>query len=74
MLLESGCSPAIRRQAIEALAIHHEHRRRDLASARWFAERHLEMTRHEREALKTAARRRLTRVERKLQESRGLLE
>ena len=38
-LVESGCPSQVEREAIEALAIHHEHRRRDLESARLFAER-----------------------------------
>jgi uncharacterized protein len=66
-LVESGCSSAIERQAIEALAIHHEHRRRDLPAAKLFAERHVQVARQGREALKLAAKRRLDRVERKLQ-------
>ena len=33
-----GCPPALMREALEALAIHHEHRSRDLAQARRFAE------------------------------------
>ena len=32
------CPPALMREALEALAIHHEHRSRDLAQARVFAE------------------------------------
>jgi uncharacterized protein YprB with RNaseH-like and TPR domain len=75
-LIESGCPSAIEREAIEALAIHHEHRRRDLASARLFAERNLDVSRRQqRESLKAAARQRLDRIERKLSaaESRPLL-
>jgi len=37
-----GCPPHIAREAAEALAIHHEHRVRDLATARQFALRSLE--------------------------------
>ena len=40
-LLESGCSSGVEREAIEALAIHHEHRLRDLESARLFALKNL---------------------------------
>jgi hypothetical protein len=75
-LIESGCPSAVEREAIEALAIHHEHRRRDLESARLFAQRNLEVSgRQPRPALKTAARHRLDRIERKLssEDSRPLL-
>jgi uncharacterized protein len=75
-LVESGCPSAIEREAIEALAIHHEHRRRDLESAKLFAERNLDVSRRQhRETVKTAARRRLARIERKLsaEDSRPLL-
>jgi uncharacterized protein len=75
-LIESGCPSAIEREAIEALAIHHEHRRRDLGSAKLFAERNLDVSgRQPRESLKVAARQRLDRIERKLSasESRPLL-
>ena len=37
-----GCPPPIVREATEALAIHHEHRVRDLAAAKAFALRNLE--------------------------------
>jgi uncharacterized protein YprB with RNaseH-like and TPR domain len=75
-LVESDCPSAIEREAIEALAIHHEHRRRDLESARLFAERNLDVShRQHRESLKLAARQRLARIERKLSavDSRPLL-
>ena len=66
-LIEAGCPSAIEREAIEALAIHHEHRRRDLESAKLFAQRNLDVSyRQHREGLKTAARQRLDRIERKL--------
>ena len=63
-----GCPPAVAREATEALAIHHEHRLRDLASARTFALRGLD------EALAPvsaaswtrAVRHRLARIDRKL--------
>jgi len=71
-LIESGCSTNVQREAIEALAIHHEHRRRDLGSARLFAQRNLDMSRRlPREAWKTAARQRLSRIERKIHASAG---
>ena len=74
-LVESGCAAGVEREAIEALAIHHEHRRRDLGSARLFAERNLEVSaRQPRDAWKTAARHRLDRIERKLNASAGLLD
>ena len=41
LLQVCGCPPQMAREATEALAIHHEHRRRDLASARAFALRSL---------------------------------
>ncbi len=72
-LLETAqCPSNIVQEAIEALAIHHEHRIRDLTAARKFAERSLEMgwktTRGD------AARHRLARIERKLiSEQRPLL-
>jgi uncharacterized protein YprB with RNaseH-like and TPR domain len=75
-LIESGCPSAVEREAIEALAIHHEHRRRDLESARLFAQRNLDVSgRQHRDALKTSAKHRLDRIERKLSssESRPLL-
>ena len=66
-LIESGCPSAVEREAIEALAIHHEHRRRDLESARLFAQRNLDVSvRDHRDGLKTAAKHRLNRIERKL--------
>jgi len=42
-LLETpGCPPSMAREALEALAVHHEHRARDLEAARAFAVRTLE--------------------------------
>lgn len=69
-LIESGCANNVERAAIEALAIHHEHRRRDLASARSFAERNVVVS-GPRQAWQTAARQRLTRIERKISASAG---
>jgi hypothetical protein len=48
-----GCPPAIVREAAEALAVHHEHRRRDPLSARGFALQSLQLplTASRREAL-----------------------
>ena len=69
-LIESGCPSDVEREAIEALAIHHEHRRRDLESAKLFAERHLDVShRQHRESVKVAARHRLNRIQRKLSAS-----
>ena len=57
-----GCPPPIAREAAEALAIHHEHRVRDLAAAKTFALRNLEEG-----VWANAARYRLARIERKLE-------
>jgi hypothetical protein len=64
-ILELGqCPPAIQREASEALAVHHEHRLRDLQAARAFALQSLTVnstrSRHE------ATQHRLARLERKL--------
>ena len=58
------CPPAIAREALEALAVHHEHRVRDISAARTFALQSLscESTASRREA----TRHRLTRLDRKL--------
>jgi uncharacterized protein len=64
-----GCPAPIVREAAEALAIHHEHRVRDLATARGFALRNLESGVELGWA--HAARYRLARIERKL-EARSL--
>ena len=62
-----GCPTVIAREASEALAIHHEHRLRDLASARAFALRGLEESLAPPAASWTrAVRHRLARIERKL--------
>ena len=68
-----GCPRHIAREATEALAIHHEHRVRDLAAAKAFARRNLE---HDMPpASHDAARYRLARIERKMANARrpGLL-
>lgn len=60
----ADCPPHISREAIEALAIYHEHRARDLAAAKVFALRGLELEGEP--ARGDAARHRLARIERKL--------
>jgi uncharacterized protein YprB with RNaseH-like and TPR domain len=66
-LLGEGCSANVEREAVEALAIHNEHRARDLASAKAFALRHLAgADRQARRAWKEAAQTRLARIERKM--------
>lgn len=63
-LIDCGAGEAYAQEAREALAIHHEHRARDLAQARAFAERALET---ERDAARAdALRHRLARLDRKL--------
>ena len=64
LLTLPGCPPAMVREAAEALAVHHEHRRRDPLSARGFALRSLQMplTASRREAL----HHRVARLDRKL--------
>ena len=59
-----GCPPHIVREASEALAIHHEHRLRDLQQARTFALRCLENDR--RSGVTESAERRLARLDRKM--------
>ena len=66
-----GCPGPILREAVEALAIHHEHRARDLAVARTFALRGLEMEAEE--ARGDAIRHRLARIERKMTNERRAL-
>ena len=64
MLEVPGCPGRLAREASEALAIHHEHRIRDLQTAKTFALRSLE---HERRpAWDEATRHRLARLDRKL--------
>jgi len=65
-LIESGCSSNVEREAIEALAIHHEHRIRDLESARSFAMQNVARARK-------GAQHRLDRIERKLAGGGGRL-
>ena len=60
-----GCPPSIAREASEALAIHHEHRVRDLAEAKRFALQSLENGMHTARA--EAGRYRLARIERKIE-------
>jgi hypothetical protein len=64
VLAVRGCPPALEREASEALAVHHEHRLRDLQAARAFALQSLHVTstraRHE------ATEHRLARLDRKL--------
>jgi uncharacterized protein YprB with RNaseH-like and TPR domain len=64
VLTVPGCPQAVVREAMEALAIHHEHRVRDLVEARALVLRSLEL---EGEVARgDAARHRLARIERKL--------
>jgi uncharacterized protein YprB with RNaseH-like and TPR domain len=62
-----GCPPPVVREATEALAIHHEHRLRDLVSAKRFALGSLAaLTGGPRPSLAEAMRHRLARIERKM--------
>jgi hypothetical protein len=62
-----GCPLSIVREATEALAIHHEHRLRDLPSARLFALRTLESVEEGmRLGWTEAVQHRLTRIDRKM--------
>ena len=61
----AGCPAVLAREAAEALAIHHEHRVRDLDAAKTFVLRGLE--RGDRPAAERAARHRLARLERKME-------
>jgi uncharacterized protein YprB with RNaseH-like and TPR domain len=65
------CPAHISREAIEALAIYHEHRARDLAAAKMFALRGVEL--EAAPARGDAARHRLARIERKLVNDRPTL-
>ena len=65
-----GCPAHVRREATEALAIHHEHRDRDLAAARLFALKSLETGSEA--AWGDAVRHRLARIERKMVSERSL--
>ncbi len=64
ILALAGCPTTLAREAIEALAIHHEHRGRDLDTAKLFALRGLEIERET--AWGDATRHRLARIERKI--------
>jgi uncharacterized protein YprB with RNaseH-like and TPR domain len=70
LLRVPGCSHVVLREAAQALAVHHEHRIRDLASARMFARRTLELG-HTARAYEAGAYR-LRRIERKLEKSEVL--
>jgi uncharacterized protein len=59
------CPALVRRAAVEALAIHHEHRARNLRTARAFALKGLESPGGP--AWREAVRRRITRIDRKLE-------
>src|SRR5262245_22373094 len=67
-----GCPPNIVREATEALAIHFEHRDKDLATAREFALRGL--TPHTTPCAQQAARHRLARLDRKLNRDSSTLD
>jgi uncharacterized protein YprB with RNaseH-like and TPR domain len=74
-LIDHGCSNDVEREAIEALAIHHEHRRRDLESARQFAVRNVVKSNGSaRERWRDTARHRLARIERKIDRAGRLFE
>jgi hypothetical protein len=60
----AGCPERTAREATRALAIHHEHRSRDLAAARAFAQRSLDS--RMRTAWNDAVKHRLARIERKM--------
>jgi uncharacterized protein YprB with RNaseH-like and TPR domain len=73
MLAVRGCPEAMAAEAAEALAIHHEHRIRDLETARTFALRTLEtVARDDRPSRTDAVRHRLGRLERKLKQEESL--
>ena len=62
----AGCPQPVAREATAALAVHHEHRSRDLAAARTFAQ--LSLDAGMRPAWNNAVRHRLARIERKMTE------
>lgn len=69
----ADCPPHIACEANDALAIHHEHRVRDLASARTFALQSLEHVERGRQPARTeAVERRLARIARKMERPAGL--
>lgn len=59
-----GAPPSVEQRAVEALAIHHEHRARDLAAARRYAER---LSRQASGRARQDAAHRLGRIDRKLE-------
>jgi uncharacterized protein YprB with RNaseH-like and TPR domain len=68
-----GCPRHVACEASDALAIHHEHRVRDLASARTFALRSLENVERGLQPARTeAVERRLARIARKMEQPAGL--
>lgn len=68
-----GCPRHLVREATDALAIHHEHRVRDLAAARTFALRSLENVERGLPPARTeAVKRRLARIARKMDQPAGL--
>ena len=64
MLAMRGCPPRIAQEATEALAVHHEHRARDLAAARQFAMQSLQFNVSRSKA--QAVHHRLARIDRKI--------
>jgi uncharacterized protein len=64
LLAMPACPRHVAREASDALAVHHEHRRRDLPAARAFALRSLDA---QRPAWNQAVQRRLARLERKME-------
>jgi uncharacterized protein YprB with RNaseH-like and TPR domain len=64
MLTLRGCPPRLAQEATEALAVHHEHRARDLATARQFAVQALQFNVSRSRA--QAVHHRLARIDRKL--------
>ena len=64
MLAMRGCPPRIAQEATEALAVHHEHRARDLSAARQFAVQSLQFKVSRSKA--QAVHHRLARIDRKM--------
>lgn len=64
------CPSALAREAVEALAVHHEHRARELDTARRFALESLTLTTNH--SRMEAARHRLARIDRKLDRKLGV--
>jgi uncharacterized protein len=69
LLAERSCPPACAREASEALAIHHEHRVRDLAAAKTFALQSLEHA--SQAAWHKAVQHRVARIERRMERQVG---